>query len=91
MDERQTVEMRIRLPADQADRLNRLTKLYQVDEGRIIEEALNILFTLTDLFGERAERESWSLLSEAALYRIWDNEEDAIYDNWRELYDVPAR
>ncbi|RMF27797.1 MAG: hypothetical protein D6759_16990 [Chloroflexi bacterium] len=80
MDERQTVEMRIRLPADQADRLNRLTKLYQVDEGRIIEEALNILFTLTDLFGERAERESWSLLSEAALYRIWDNEEDAIYD-----------
>jgi hypothetical protein len=37
------------------------------------------------------QRHGWSLLSEASLQRIWDNEADAIYDNWRELYDVPAR
>jgi len=24
----------------------------------------------------------------ASLAELWDNEEDAIYDNWKELYDV---
>lgn len=47
--------------------------------------------TLTDFLDEGAERRGWSFLSEAALQRVWDNEEDAAYDNWRELYDVPAR
>ena len=46
---------------------------------------------LTDLLGEHAEQQSWSFLSEAALHRVWDNEEDAVYDNWRELYEIPAR
>ncbi len=27
--------------------------------------------------------------SEAAFAQVWDNEEDAIYDRWRELYGVP--
>jgi len=26
--------------------------------------------------------------SEAAFAEVWDNDEDAIYDNWRELYGV---
>lgn len=26
--------------------------------------------------------------SEAAFAEVWDNEEDAIYDRWRELYGV---
>lgn len=50
-----------------------------------------VLFTLTDIFNERVERQGWSFLSETALQRVWDNEEDAAYDNWRELYSVPAR
>ena len=33
----------------------------------------------------------WTLVSELSLRRVWDNGEDAIYDNWRELYGVPAR
>jgi len=33
----------------------------------------------------------YALTSQAALARDWDNEDDAIYDNWRELYGVPAR
>ena len=32
-----------------------------------------------------------TLASEPSLRRVWDNDEDAIYDNWRELYGVPAR
>lgn len=85
------VEKHIRLSADRADRLSRLAQIHQTHEDQIIERALDILFTLTDLFDEGAERRGWSFLSEAALQHVWDNEEDAAYDNWRELYDVPAR
>lgn len=85
------VEKHIRLSAERADRLHRLAQVHQVGEDQIIEKALDILFTLTDLLNEHTERQGWSFLSEAALQRVWDNDEDAAYDNWRELYDVPVR
>ena len=86
-----TVEKHIQLSAERADRLNRLAQLHQVGEDQIIEKALDILFTLTELLDEGTERRGWSFLSDTALQRVWDNEADAVYDNWRELYDVPAR
>ena len=85
------VEKHIRLSVERADRLGRLAQAHQIHEDQIIEKALDILFSLTDLFDERTERQGWSFLSEAALQRVWDNEEDAVYDNWRELYEVPAQ
>jgi hypothetical protein len=39
----------------------------------------------------QAERTTWSTLSEAALEQIWDNPQDATYDEWRTLYGVSAR
>jgi hypothetical protein len=50
-------------------------------EDQIIERTMDILFTLTDLFDESTERQGWSFLSDAALERVWDNEEDAVYDS----------
>lgn len=85
------VEKHIQLSAERADRLNRLAQIHQVGEGEIIEKALDILFALTDLLNEGTERQGWSFLSDAALQRVWDNEADTVYDNWREIYDVPAR
>lgn len=85
------VEKRIRLSAERADRLSRLARVRAVSEDQIVEKALDILFDLTDLFDEQAERRGWSFLSESSLRRVWDNEQDAIYDNWRELYGIPAR
>jgi len=85
------VEKHIRLSVERADRLGCLAQVHQIHEDQIIEKALDILFSLTDLLDERAERQGWSFLSEAALQRVWDNEEDAVYDNWRELYEVPAQ
>jgi hypothetical protein len=85
------VEKHIQLSAEHADRLNRLAQLHHVGEDQIIGKALDILFALSDLFDERVERQGWSFLSDAALQRVWDNEADAVYDNWRELYGVPAR
>jgi hypothetical protein len=85
------VEKQIRLSAGRADRLSHLAERHQIAEDQIIERALDILFSLTDLFDDPSERRGWSFLSEAALQQVWDNPEDAAYDDWRTLYDVPAR
>lgn len=60
------------------------------EEDQIIEKASPLLFRLSEMCDEQSERHGWSFLSEASLACVWDNEEDAIYDNWRELYSVPA-
>ena len=86
-----TVERRIRLRAEQADRLSRLAEARQVSEDRIVERALDILFSLSEPFDGQGEGRDWSSLSESALARVWDNDEDARYDNWQELYGTPAR
>ena len=33
---------------------------------------------------------AWTALSEESFARDWDNEKDAAYDNWREIYGVRA-
>jgi hypothetical protein len=43
------------------------------------------------MLDESTERQGWSLNSAAVLARVWNNEDDAAYDNWRELYGIPAR
>ncbi len=85
------VEKRFWLSAERVDRLVRLARVHQVGEDQLVERALDILFTLTDLLDDRSEHLGWSSLSDASLQRIWDNEKDAAYDDWRELYGVPAR
>ncbi len=39
---------------------------------------------LTEL--ESDERQGWSLISIPSLNRIWDNDQDAAYDEWKTLY-----
>ena len=85
-----TIEKRIRLSADHANRLGQLAQATRLTEDQVMAKALDILFTLTDLLDARAERLAWSFLSTDALRRVWDNDEDAAYDNWRELYGAPA-
>lgn len=86
-----SIERQIHLSPAHAARLMRLAQLRALSEDQIIANALEILFNLTDLPDDKTERTGWSFLSEAALQRVWDNEEDAVYDNWRELYGIPAR
>ena len=85
-----TIEKCIRLSEGQANRLGHLAQTVHLTEDQVIAKALDILFTLTDLLDARAERLAWSFLSTDALRRVWDNDEDAAYDNWRELYGAPA-
>ena len=37
---------------------------------------------------ETTEAEALARLSESSFAQDWDNEEDAVYDNWKEIYGV---
>ncbi|MFO7682821.1 MAG: hypothetical protein R6X34_22510 [Chloroflexota bacterium] len=39
---------------------------------------------------EAGDEVDWQHLSLAAFEVDWNNAEDAIYDNWKELYDQPS-
>jgi hypothetical protein len=38
-----------------------------------------------------ADERDWAAAAEQSFAKDWDNEDDAIYDNWREHYHVPER
>ena len=86
-----SIEKRIHLSADRVQRLSHLAQAHQISEDRVIERALDILFSLAAILDAPTERQGWSFLSEDSPRRVWDNDEDARYDNWQELYGVSAR
>ncbi len=61
----------------------RLTTVERLTLAKLLLESV-----LTEELDEEA---NWSAMSLDAFQRDWDNVEDAIYDNWRELYGVPTR
>lgn len=85
------VEKRISLSPMRAERLSRLAQFQHTSEDAIIERALDIIFSLTDLLDGQADRRGWSYLSADSLQRVWENDQDAAYDDWRKLYGLPAR
>jgi hypothetical protein len=89
-DSQQIVERRFLLSSVQVARLQRFAEDHQTSEDAVVGRALDILFGLTESVDEDGERRAWSALSGDALGRVWDNEDDARYDAWRELYGVPA-
>lgn len=61
---------------------DRLTSMERLSLAKLLLESV--------LAGE-PEDADWSAMSLDAFQRDWDNAEDAVYDNWRELYGVPTR
>jgi len=53
--------------------------------------ALARLLLESVLAGEPGEETDWSAMGLAAFQKDWDNAEDAIYDDWRRYYGIPAR
>lgn len=83
-----TITREVTLTVDRANQLSGLAHNHQTSESEVVEKALDMFFSLADFFDMTAERQAWQRLSEASLNRLWDNEQDAVYDNWRELYGV---
>lgn len=66
----------------------RLTKRAQQLNDAQAEKVLAFLEFVLAQARLDEERQDWHMASEEAFARVWDNERDAIYDNWRELYGV---
>lgn len=77
------------LPVEQVNHLKRLADSRQMSESRVVETALDILFGMDEVLDLDLDRQTLYRLSEPSLLRIWDNDSDAAYDNWRDLYDLP--
>lgn len=82
------VETSVRISGPRAYLLHRLADRRGISEEQVVEKALDILFSLTDLFGEGTQRAGWTMVSETSLQRVWDNDADAAYDQWKDLYDT---
>jgi len=82
------VETSVSLSEDRVRRLRELARTQAVSEDDLVERALDILFSLTGDADTASERSGWSAMSEGALSRVWDNDDDARYDAWQELYGV---
>jgi hypothetical protein len=62
------------------DRVKRLTTIERLTLAQLLLESV--------LIGKSNGEADWSAMSLDTFQRDWDNAEDAIYDNWRELYGV---
>lgn len=58
-----------------------------------VEERLVLAKLLLDslLTQEPEEEADWGSLGLAAFEKEWNNADDAVYDNWRDLYGVQSR
>ena len=83
-----TIDKVLRISEMQANRLHQLAIERATTEDELIAKALMLLFTQDLSEDESTEPTAWSTLSLQSFSRIWDNDSDAIYDNWKELYAV---
>ena len=69
-----------------------VSRLFEAARKLQAKERLVLARLLLDsiLDAELEAEADWSAMSLAAFEQDWDNPEDAIYDNWREHYGVPA-
>ena len=67
-----------------------LTKVLKESEKLTKNERLLLTRLLLDslLSDDALEEKEWRNLGLRAFQRDWDNEEDAIHDEWREYYGV---
>jgi len=54
-------------------------------------ELLDKQISQIDEGDEKEERYIWYKLGMKSLECVWDNDADAVYDNWRDMYNVPKR
>jgi hypothetical protein len=68
----------------------RIDKVLNTAKHFTVNERLTLAKLLLDsvLNSDTEDEVDWRNISLASFQQDWDNPEDAIYDNWRELYGV---
>ncbi|MFN0145748.1 MAG: hypothetical protein ACKVT1_04500 [Dehalococcoidia bacterium] len=84
MAEAAHVRRHVRLTPAEAERLSRIARESSRTEERLIASAVRIYLDICDSDSSR----EWASLSAPAFARVWDNQDDAVYDHWRDLYGV---
>jgi hypothetical protein len=71
----------------------RITEVFSAAKHLTAEERLVLATLLLDsvLANETLDETDWRNLGLTSFENDWDNPDDAIYDNWRELYGVQSR
>jgi len=69
--------------ADVFEEVKGLTAMERLALAKLLLESV--------LVAEPSEETEWSAMGLEAFQKDWDNPEDAIYDNWRVHYGIPAR
>lgn len=83
-----TVEKVMSLSIERADRLSKLARGRGATEDDLVGKALDLLFAMAHEGGPGDERRAWHAMGMKAMERVWGNDAEAAYDNWRELYGV---
>lgn len=70
----------------------RVARVFNIAKGFTESERLVLAKLLLDslVVNEATDEIDWNKMSLAAFGNEWDNPDDAVYDNWRELYGVSA-
>ena len=71
----------------------------QIDVHDLPEEQVQLVAAFVEFLRgwQRTDQDSteqehdWQTASLASFAKDWDNDQDAIYDNWQEHYHVPQR
>lgn len=84
-----SMKIQVTLEDKDANRLAELSQQTGMKASELIAKAIQEF--LTDEALEEEESKSWSAMSLSAFEAEWNNDKDAIYDNWRELYEVKSR
>jgi len=63
----------------------------QIEHLSVVERLTLAKLLLDSVLSSDWTEADWMALGLDAFQKDWDNPEDAIYDNWRELYGIPAR
>ncbi|MBE7445479.1 MAG: antitoxin family protein [Planctomycetia bacterium] len=63
----------------------------EMPEGKEITITISETLTKEFLYEEEQRDREWGNLAMSSFASDWNNEKDAIYDNWKDLYHVQKR
>ena len=81
-----TIEVQIKLSGPEAEQLSALAARQGISTADLIRRAIERVMD-----SEVEDTADWQALSLVAFEAGWDNDEDAVYDSWREHYGLDAR